>query len=60
MMQRVAEQLADTDALLSKYINILDKSEAVTRLIFDERWEGAEQVRFLPQTPISVFHFIPF
>ncbi|KAF7973696.1 hypothetical protein HWV62_14366 [Athelia sp. TMB] len=41
--ERVAEQLADTDALLNKYINILDKSEAVTRLIFDERWEGAEQ-----------------
>lgn len=46
MAQRVAEQLADTDALLNKYINILGKSEAVTRLIFDERWEGAEQVRY--------------
>lgn len=44
-IQRVAEQLSDTDALLNKYINILGKSEAVTRLIFDERWEGAEHVR---------------
>jgi len=41
--ERVAEQLANTNALLDKYVKILSKSEAVTRLIFDERWEGAEQ-----------------
>ncbi|KAF8502107.1 hypothetical protein F5888DRAFT_1669295 [Russula emetica] len=40
--ERVAEQLEQTDALLNKYINILSKSEQVTRLIFDERWMGAE------------------
>jgi hypothetical protein len=36
--------LEHTNALLDKYVNILSKSEAVTRLIFDERWEGADQV----------------
>lgn len=45
--QRIMVQLEQTDALLNKYSNILDKSEAVTRLIFDERWEGAEVVRIL-------------
>ncbi|KII92473.1 hypothetical protein PLICRDRAFT_695827 [Plicaturopsis crispa FD-325 SS-3] len=40
--ERIMAQLEQTDALLNKYSNILDKSEAVTRLIFDERWEGAE------------------
>ncbi|KAI0276575.1 hypothetical protein BGY98DRAFT_985076 [Russula aff. rugulosa BPL654] len=39
---RLAEQLEQTDALLNKYINILSKSDKVTRLIFDERWMGAE------------------
>lgn len=42
--QRIAEQLEQTDALLNKYINLLSKSEQVTRLIFDERWMGAEAV----------------
>lgn len=41
-IQRVAAQCEQTDALLNKYINILGKSEAVARLIFDERWEGAD------------------
>ncbi|KAH9994020.1 hypothetical protein BJV77DRAFT_996508 [Russula vinacea] len=40
--ERLAEQLEQTDALLNKYINILSKSEQVKRLIFDERWMGAE------------------
>ncbi|KAI0305645.1 hypothetical protein B0F90DRAFT_1808848 [Multifurca ochricompacta] len=40
--ERIARQLEQTDALLNKYINILSKSEQVTRLIFDERWMGAE------------------
>ncbi|KAH7913685.1 hypothetical protein BJ138DRAFT_1133925 [Hygrophoropsis aurantiaca] len=40
--EQVAEQLSQTNSLLDKYVNILTKSEAVTRLIFDERWEGAE------------------
>jgi hypothetical protein len=46
--QRVAAQIAETDALLNKYINILSKSEDVARLIFDERWHGAEAVGFTP------------
>ncbi|KAH9961283.1 hypothetical protein BC827DRAFT_1203601 [Russula dissimulans] len=40
--ERIAKQLEQTDALLSKYINILSKSEQVTRLVFEERWFGAE------------------
>ncbi|KAF8482969.1 hypothetical protein DFH94DRAFT_730965 [Russula ochroleuca] len=40
--ERLAEQLEQTDALLNKYINVLSKSEQVKRLIFDERWMGAE------------------
>ena len=43
-VQQVANQLAQTDALLNKYVNMLGKSEAVAKLIFDERWEGAEAV----------------
>ncbi|KAA1473935.1 hypothetical protein DENSPDRAFT_931300 [Dentipellis sp. KUC8613] len=39
---RVAAQLEHTDALLNKYVSILAKSEQATRLIFDERWHGAE------------------
>ncbi|OBZ67184.1 DASH complex subunit duo1 [Grifola frondosa] len=40
--QRVAAQLEHTNALLDKYMNILAKSEKVTKLILDERWEGAD------------------
>ncbi|OAX39979.1 hypothetical protein K503DRAFT_849214 [Rhizopogon vinicolor AM-OR11-026] len=40
--EQVATQLAQTDALLNKYVNMLGKSEAVAKLIFDEQWEGAE------------------
>ncbi|PPQ98635.1 hypothetical protein CVT24_003968 [Panaeolus cyanescens] len=40
--ERIAAQLEQTDALLNKYINILSKSEDVSRLIFDEGWQGAE------------------
>ncbi|KAL5484928.1 hypothetical protein ACEPAI_7570 [Sanghuangporus weigelae] len=40
--ERVAEQLKQTNALLDKYVDILAKSEAATKLIFDERWHGAE------------------
>jgi len=43
--QRIAEQLEQTDALLNKYINILSKTEQAARLVFDERWMGAEAVR---------------
>ncbi|KAI9458544.1 hypothetical protein F5148DRAFT_1220270 [Russula earlei] len=39
---RIAKQLEQTDVLLNKYINILSKSEQFSRLIFDERWIGAE------------------
>ncbi|EJD03332.1 uncharacterized protein FOMMEDRAFT_20453 [Fomitiporia mediterranea MF3/22] len=38
----VAEQLKETNALLDKYVDILAKSESATKLIFDERWHGAE------------------
>ncbi|CAA7261608.1 unnamed protein product [Cyclocybe aegerita] len=40
--ERVVAQLEQTDALLNKYINILSLSEDFSRLIFDERWQGAE------------------
>ena len=44
VVQRVAEQLKNTDALLNKYVNILSKTEDAARLIVDERWQGAEAV----------------
>ncbi|TDL24260.1 hypothetical protein BD410DRAFT_838299 [Rickenella mellea] len=40
--ERVSDQLRQTDALLNKYIGILERSEDVARVIFDERWQGAE------------------
>ncbi|KAJ3814565.1 hypothetical protein F5876DRAFT_86356 [Lentinula aff. lateritia] len=40
---RISEQLSQTEALLNKYMMILAKSEEISRLIFDEKWEGAEQ-----------------
>ncbi|KAF8810671.1 hypothetical protein BYT27DRAFT_7185768 [Phlegmacium glaucopus] len=40
--QRLAAQLDETDALLDKYVTILSRSEDYSRLIFDEKWEGAE------------------
>lgn len=40
--EQVATQLAQTDALLDKYVNMLAKSEDVAKLIFDEQWQGAE------------------
>ena len=46
----MAEQLSQTDVLLDKYANMLAKSETVTRLIFDERWGGADAVSMLIQT----------
>ncbi|KXN92442.1 hypothetical protein AN958_08001 [Leucoagaricus sp. SymC.cos] len=39
---KIAKQLAQTDALLNKYVEILYRSEDVARLIFDEEWQGAE------------------
>ncbi|KAF9450448.1 hypothetical protein P691DRAFT_701318 [Macrolepiota fuliginosa MF-IS2] len=39
---KIAMQLAQTDALLNKYVEILYRSEDVSRLIFDEDWQGAE------------------
>lgn len=42
--QRVAVQIEQTTQLLNKYETILAKSENVTRLILDERWQGAEAV----------------
>lgn len=53
----MAEQLAQTDALLNKYANMLSKSETVTRLIFDERWGGADAVSiFALQDGVSCEH----
>lgn len=40
----MAAQIAETDQLLNKYINVLSKSEEFSRLIFDEKWHGAEAV----------------
>ncbi|KIL66221.1 hypothetical protein M378DRAFT_406934 [Amanita muscaria Koide BX008] len=40
--ERVAAQLAQTDALLNKYIDTLSKTEEYSRLILDEQWLGAE------------------
>jgi len=40
--ERVSEQLAQTNALLDKYVSLLVRSEQTTKLIFDERWWGAE------------------
>ncbi|KAF8829204.1 hypothetical protein HHX47_DHR3001153 [Lentinula edodes] len=37
------QQLSQTEALLNRYMMILAKSEEISRLIFDEDWEGAEQ-----------------
>ncbi|TBU56853.1 hypothetical protein BD310DRAFT_930654 [Dichomitus squalens] len=39
---RVAERLGHTNALLDKYVRILSGSEKITKLILDERWQGAE------------------
>ncbi|KAI0745841.1 DASH complex subunit Duo1-domain-containing protein [Earliella scabrosa] len=39
---RVATRLEHTNALLDKYVRILSKSEKITKLILDERWQGAE------------------
>ncbi|KAH7874785.1 uncharacterized protein C8R40DRAFT_306319 [Lentinula edodes] len=41
--ERISEQLSQTEALLNRYMMILAKSEEISRLIFDEDWEGAEQ-----------------
>lgn len=41
----MAEQLAETDALLNKYVGILSKTEDIAKLIFDEDWYGADAVR---------------
>ncbi|KAI0316258.1 hypothetical protein OF83DRAFT_1164431 [Amylostereum chailletii] len=40
--ERVAAELEQTDALLNKYVRLLGNSEIATRLIFDERWQGAD------------------
>lgn len=48
-LQRVAERLGQTNALLDKYVRILSKSEKITKLILDERWQGAEAVRIHPR-----------
>ncbi|KAI0780124.1 DASH complex subunit Duo1-domain-containing protein [Fomes fomentarius] len=39
---RVATRLEHTNALLDKYVRILSKSEKITKLVLDERWQGAE------------------
>ncbi|KAI0743503.1 hypothetical protein C8Q80DRAFT_843548 [Daedaleopsis nitida] len=42
---RVATRLEHTNALLDKYVRILSKSEKITKIILDERWQGGEAVR---------------
>ncbi|TFK86627.1 hypothetical protein K466DRAFT_576286 [Polyporus arcularius HHB13444] len=39
---RVATRLEHTNALLDKYVRMLSKSEKITKLILDERWQGAD------------------
>ncbi|RPD59928.1 hypothetical protein L227DRAFT_118234 [Lentinus tigrinus ALCF2SS1-6] len=41
---RVATRLEHTNALLDKYVRILSRSEKITKLILDERWQGADAV----------------
>ncbi|KAF4599861.1 hypothetical protein EYR40_006965 [Pleurotus pulmonarius] len=41
--ERIATQLEQTDALLNQYAHVLSKSEDISRLIFDEEWQGAEE-----------------
>lgn len=53
MSQLVAVQLQHTNALLDKYVRILDKSEKITKLILDERWQGAEAVSAFPTLMIN-------
>jgi hypothetical protein len=52
--QRIARRLEQTDALLNKYVEILSKSEDITRLIFDEEWHGADEVRMLISSSHSI------
>ncbi|KAK7053288.1 hypothetical protein VNI00_003914 [Paramarasmius palmivorus] len=40
--EQVSEQLKHTEQLLNKYMNILAKSEDMTRIIFDNEFEGGE------------------
>ena len=42
--QCLAARLEQTDALLTKYVNILSRSEQTARLILDEKWMGADDV----------------
>jgi len=39
--ERLKARLKDTNALLDQYIGMLDRSEAVAKLILDERWQGS-------------------
>jgi hypothetical protein len=55
LIQRVEEQLAQTETLLNKYANLLAKSEKVSRLLLDERWQGGVAVSFDPPT----FNLLP-
>ncbi len=40
----MATRLEHTNALLDKYVRMLSKSEKITKLILDERWQGADAV----------------
>ena len=40
----MSEQLTQTNALLNKYVSLLARSEKTAKLIFDERWNGADDV----------------
>lgn len=39
--ERLKTRLKDTNSLLDLYIGTLDRSEAVTKLILDEKWQGS-------------------
>ena len=54
-IQRIAEQLLNTNAFLDRYTRLLSKSEAITRVLFDEEFTGAEDVRPNTQSFIASF-----
>lgn len=48
--------MGHTNALLDKYVRILSKSEKITKLVLDERWQGAEAVCLSPISPVCISH----
>jgi hypothetical protein len=52
--QHIALQLEQTEGLLNRYVKMLSTSEDFARLIFDEQWQGAEEVRMPLYDTISL------